>query len=130
MTYTHGEQRTHLASLLVLEQALCHRLWPEWQQADARVEAILDRVVRASSAVECSNSVVRMPQGRHRHVRQGMLDLKRLYWHCRVFRPGKRKKSCPYELLGLQLPTHDWWTLLHRDRKELEHELLTQEVRV
>jgi hypothetical protein len=130
MTDTHGEQRARLASLLVMEQALCHRRWPEWQQVYARVEAILDRVVRASSAVECLNSVVRMHQGRHRHVSQGMLDLKRLYWNCRVFRHGKRKRSCPYELLGLKLPTHDWWTLLHMDPKELEQELLTQEVRV
>jgi hypothetical protein len=113
-----------------MEQALCQRLWPEWQQAYARVEAILERVVRASRAVECLNSVVRMHQGRHRHVSQGLLDLKRLYWNCRVFRHGKRKGSCPYELLGLKLPTHDWWTLLHMDPKELEQELLTQEVMV
>jgi len=38
--------------------------------------------------------------------------------------------SCPYELLGLKLPTHDWRTLLHMDPKELEQELLTQEVRL
>ncbi|PON09744.1 hypothetical protein C2W62_53815, partial [Candidatus Entotheonella serta] len=42
-----------------------------------------------------------------------MLDLKRLYWNCRVFREGKRKRRSPYELLGLQLPTSDWWELLH-----------------
>jgi hypothetical protein len=128
MTHTHGEQRARLAQLVVMEQALCQRLWPEWQQTYTRVEEILNRVVRASSAVECVNSVVRMHQGRHRHVSQGMLALKRLYWNCRVFRHGKRKGSCPYELLGLKLPTPDWWTLLHMDPKELEHELLTQEV--
>jgi hypothetical protein len=44
----------------VIEQALCQRRWPEWQQAYVRVEEILDRVVRASSAVECVNSVVQM----------------------------------------------------------------------
>jgi hypothetical protein len=41
-----------------------------------------------------------------------MLDLKRLYWNCRAFRGGKRKGKCPYELLGLKLPTYDFWTLL------------------
>jgi hypothetical protein len=93
MTHTHGEQRARLAPVIMMEQALCQRLWPEWQQVYARVEEMLDRVVRASSAVECVNSVVRMHQGRHRHVSQGMVDRKRLYWNCRVFRHGKRKGS-------------------------------------
>jgi hypothetical protein len=73
MTHTHGEQRNRLAQLVVMEQALGQRLWPEWQQAYTRVEEILDRVVRARSAVECVKSVVRMHQARHRHVSQGML---------------------------------------------------------
>jgi hypothetical protein len=82
--------------------------------------------VRASSAVEGVNSVVRMHQGRHRHVSQGMLDLKRLYWNCRAFAGGKRKGRNPYELLGVKLPTSDWWQLLHMDPQELEQKLLTQ----
>ena len=110
----------------VMEQALCQRLWPEWQQASAHVEAILERVVRASSAVECVNSVVRMHQGRHRHVSQGLLDLKRLYWNCRVFREGKRKGKSPYELLGLHLPSSNWWQLLQMTPEELAQKLLTQ----
>jgi hypothetical protein len=56
-----------------------------------KVDELLRQAVRASSAVEGVNSVVRMHQGRHRHVSQEMLDLKRLYWNCRVFREGKRK---------------------------------------
>ncbi len=111
-----------------MEQVICQRLGPEWQLAYERVEQILGQVVRARSAVECLNSVVRMPQARHRHVSQEMLDLKRLYWNCRAFRHGKRTGHCPYALLGLQLPTYDWWTLLHMDPKELEQKLSTQEV--
>ncbi len=87
---------------------------------------MLRKAVRASSAVEGVNSVVRMHQGRHRHVSQGMLDLKRLYWNCRVFREGKRKGRCPYELLGLKLPTSDWWQLLQMDPQELAQQLSTQ----
>jgi hypothetical protein len=41
-----------------------------------------------------------------------MLDLKRLYWNCRVFRGGKRKGKCPYEHLGLKLASYDFWSLL------------------
>ena len=73
---------------------------------------VLRRTVRASSAVECMNSVLRMHQSRHRTVTQGLLDLKRLYWNCRGFREGKRRGRCPYELLGLKLPSYRFWDLL------------------
>ena len=76
---------------------------------------MLSQTVRASSAVECMNSVLRMHQSRHRTVTQGMLDLKRLYWNCRVFRGGKRKGLCPYELLGLKLPSYDFCALLEAE---------------
>jgi hypothetical protein len=46
---------------------------------------------------------------------QGMLDLKRLYWNCRVFRGGKRKGRCPYEHMGLKLPSYDLWSLLQME---------------
>jgi hypothetical protein len=61
-------------------------------------------------------------------VSQGRLDLKRLYWNCRVFREGKRNGKRPYELLGLQLPTSDWWQLLQMHAEELAQKLLTQQV--
>ena len=59
------------------------------------MDELLRHAVRASRAVECVNSVVRMPQGRHRHVSQALLALKRLYWNGRVFREGKRKGQSP-----------------------------------
>jgi hypothetical protein len=82
------------------------------------VDELLRHAVRARRAVEGVNRVVRMPQGRHRHVRQEMRDRKRLYGHGRVFREGTRKGRSPYELLGLQLPTADWWHLLQMDPQE------------
>jgi hypothetical protein len=42
-----------------------------------RVAAVLKATFRASSAVECLNSVLRMQQSRHRRMTQPMLDLKR-----------------------------------------------------
>jgi hypothetical protein len=128
MKSTHDQHRTHLAQVVVIAQMVCQRLCPEWQAVYARVDQILGRVVRASSAVECLNSVVRMHQARHRHVSQEMLHLKRLYWNCRTFRHGKRTGTCPYELLGLKLPTYDWWKLLQMEPSELEQQLSTQEV--
>ena len=74
----------------------------------ARVAAVLNDTFRASSAVECINSVLRMQQSRHRRMTQPMLDLKRLYWNCHRFDSGPRKGACPYEALGLDLPTFDF----------------------
>jgi hypothetical protein len=99
-----------------LVQALvCRGRAADWKEAYRKIAAVLGNVVRASSAVEGMNSVVRMHQARHRRLTQGLLDLKRLYWNCRRFVAGKRCESSPYQLLGLALPTLDWWELLGRD---------------
>jgi hypothetical protein len=92
----------------------------------ARVAAVLGDTVRASSAVECLNSVLRMQPARHRRMTQPMLDLKRLYWNCRPFRSGPRKDACPYRASGLALPTYDFWALLHADPAQLTQQLSTQ----
>jgi hypothetical protein len=126
MQQAQGNADMRLRQLVVIEQVLCERLCPQWQSAYGCVDKLLRHAVRASSAVECVNSVVRMHQGRHRHVSQGLLDLKRLYWNCRVFRDGKRKGKSPYDLLGLNLPSSDWWQLLQMAPEELEQTLLTQ----
>jgi hypothetical protein len=96
----------------LVQQVVCHKLdanWPTWYTAMARV---LRGTVRASSAVECLNSVLRMHPSRHRTVNQGLLDLKRLYWNCHAFREGKRRRQSPYELLGLKLASYRFWDLL------------------
>ena len=89
------------------------------------VAAVLGDTVRASSAVECMNSVLRMQQSRHRQMTQPMLDLKRLYWNCRAFRSGPREGACPYRALGLELPTYDFWELLRADPAQLTQQLST-----
>jgi hypothetical protein len=91
-----------------------------------RVAAVLCDTFRASSAVECRNSVLRIQQSRHRRMTQPMLDLKRLYWNCRPFRSGPRQDVCPYQALGLELPTYDFWELLHTDPDRLTQHLSTQ----
>ena len=103
---------SHTHILCLLQEILCQKLDLNWRQWYRRIAAVLSQTVRASSAVECMNSVIRMHQSRHRNMTQGMLDLKRLYWNCRVFRGGKRKARCPYEHLGLKLPRYDFWALL------------------
>jgi hypothetical protein len=91
---------------------LGQQLDPNWRESFKLVAAVLGRAVRASSAVEGMNSVLRMHQWRHRTLTQGMLDRKRLYWNTRVFRGGQRKGRCPYEHLGLKLSRSDFWGLL------------------
>ena len=49
-----------------------------------------------------------------------------LYWNCRPFRSGPRKDACPYRALGLELPTYDFWELLHIDPAQLTQQLSTQ----
>jgi hypothetical protein len=87
-------------------------LTAEEQAVYDRVAAVLRTTIRASSAVEGINSVLRMQQGRHRKMTQGLLDLKRLYWNCRPLHTGKRRGRCPYEMLGASLPSTDFWTLM------------------
>ena len=94
----------------------------------AGVSAVLDRVCRASSVVECLNSVLRMQQGRHRRMTQAMLDLKRLYWNCRPSRTGPRRGTSPYQRLGLTLPTSDFWKLLQTSPEQLMEELSAPKV--
>ena len=98
-----------------VQRVLCEKLDPDWRASYRQVASVLSGAVRASSAVECMNSVLRMHQSRHRTLNQGMLDLKRLYWNARAFRGGKRKGRCPYEHLGLVLPRYDFWGLLQEE---------------
>jgi hypothetical protein len=97
----------------------------EEQVSYRRVSAVLEDTFRASSAVECMNSVLRMQQSRHRRMTQAMLDLKRLYWNTHSFRSGPRKDLSPYRRLGLDLPTYDFWELLQSDPETLTQEQST-----
>jgi len=100
----------HVAHLV--QQEVCQKLSPIWRHWYRRIATILRETVRASSLVECMNSVLRMHQSRHRTITPEMLDLKRLYWNCREFLGGKRRGRSPYKQLGLPLPSFDFWTLL------------------
>jgi hypothetical protein len=96
---------------------------PEWPKQAAAVRRALRRAWRASSLVEGINSVLRMQQARHRRLTQGLLDLKRLYWNCRAFRTGRRKRQTPYGLLGVNLPATSWWGLLKWSPEQLRQHL-------
>jgi hypothetical protein len=108
-----------------VQALICQKLAADYQAAYLRVAQVLRQTVRASSVVECMNSVLRMHQARHRGLSQDLINLKRLYWNCRTFAEGKRRGHCPYEHLGLQLPSYDFWELLQMDTEELEQKVST-----
>jgi hypothetical protein len=101
---------------------------PDWREESRRVRVVLRSAWRASSLVECVNSVVRMQQSRHRKMTQGLLDLKRLYWNLRRFRTGRRKDQTPYGLLGVELPDMSFWEFLKLTPEELRERLSAQKV--
>jgi hypothetical protein len=108
-----GPRQAVLRGLLVVWGVLIASAGAGGQQAATAVRLALRCAGRASSCVEGLNSVLRMQQGRHRKMTQGLLDLKRLYWNLRPFRTGRRQKTSPYQRLGVPLPPDlTWWQLL------------------
>jgi hypothetical protein len=96
------------------------------QQAKTAVRDIFRRAWRASSLVECINSVLRMQQCRHRKMSQGLIDLKRLHWNCHTFRTGRRRKTTPYQRLGVDWPEGlRWWDMLKLTPEQLRDKLST-----
>jgi hypothetical protein len=92
-------------------------------KAVSLVRGVLAGAWRCSSLVEGLNSVLRMQQRRQKRMTQGLLDLKRLYWNTHLFVAGRRKKTSPYERLGVRLPEGDWWQLLNKPPEQLRQEL-------
>jgi hypothetical protein len=121
-----GARAATLRGVLLVGAVVIAKAGEIGQRAVAGVRAALRSSWRASSLVECVNSVVRMQQARHRKLSQGLLDLKRLYWNCHTFRTGRRRGRSPYQLLGVVLPKGvRWWELLQWSPERLRQELST-----
>lgn len=121
-----GPRGAALRGVLLACAVVLAKAGPVGEQAVAEVRAIVRHTWRASSLVECLNSVLRMQQARHRKLGQGLLDLKRLYWNCHRFRTGRRRKTSPYERLGVPLPKGvRWWQLLKMTPEQLRDKLST-----
>jgi hypothetical protein len=114
------ERRGGPAAAALVQRLVCQGLSAEWVGSYRRVACVLRAVVRASSAVEGLNSILRMHQARHRGLSQGLLDLKRLYWNCHRFREGRRRRRSPYELLGVLPAGTAFWTLLDEELSAAE----------
>jgi hypothetical protein len=97
-------QAAVLRGILLLCAVVLGKAGAEGLQAVTAIRDLLRRAYRASSLVECINSVLRMHQAGHRQMTQGLLDLKRLYWNCHTFDSGRRSGSTPYQRLGVPWP--------------------------
>jgi hypothetical protein len=118
-----------MRGVLLVCAVILHKAGELGQQAVQGVRDILRNTWRANSLVECLNSVLRMQQARHRKMTQGLLDLKRLYWNCHVFRTGRRRRQSPYAWLGVPWPTGlRWWDVLKWSPEQLRQELSAQGV--
>lgn len=117
-------QAAVLRGVLLICAVILHKAGAAGEAAAQAVRTIFHNARRASSLVECINSVLRMQQARHRRMTQGLLNVKRLYWNCHRFRTGRRKGKCPYELLGLPWPGPDhWWEMLKWSPEQLAEQL-------
>jgi hypothetical protein len=119
-----------LRGVLLMCAVVLHKA-DEGLQAAAAVKDLFRRAYRASSLVECINSVLRMHQAGHRRMTQGLLDLKRLYWNCHRFQAGRRRRTSPYERLGVPWPPGlPWWEVLKLTPEQLRDKLSTANMAV
>jgi hypothetical protein len=127
LTQGEGRRPAAMRGLLLVCGVVIASAADAGKQAVAALRQALRYSGRASSCVEGLNSVVRMQQGRHRKMTQGLLDLKRLYWNLRKFRTGRRRKTSPYERLGVTVPPElSWWQLLQLTPDQLRPLLSAQ----
>lgn len=120
-----------LRGVLLLCAVVLNKAGDAGLQAAAAVQDIFRRAYRASSLVECINSVLRMHQAGHRRMTQGLLDLKRLYWNCHTFGAGRRRHTTPYERLGVPWPPGlPWWEALKLTPEQLRDKLSTTTIAV
>ena len=101
---THLREAPRLAAAWVAAELNFSSVAPHLEAYCMAVFEILDGVLRASSAVECINSVIRLRQGAKRHPHEDFVYLLAWLHNTRPFSEGRRKGLTPAELLGVKLP--------------------------
>lgn len=98
------DQQRYLTALTGLEY-WSRRIENFAETVEAVFEA-LDSVVRASSAVECLNSIIRPYAAVKKQLSQKFLALIALYWDMHPL-PNRRGRT-PFQEKGVSLGTEDW----------------------
>jgi hypothetical protein len=88
------------------------KLVPAFLQVVSAARRILYHPKRASSLVECYNSILRPIQQVKKQVTQEFLWLKALHHNMKTFKQGRRKGKSPFQLLGVGFGNQDWIGLL------------------
>ena len=88
------------------------KLMPVFRQVVSAVRRILYHPKRASSLVECYNSILRPIQQVKKQVTQEFLWLKALHHNMKTFKQGRRKGKSPFQLLGVDFGNQDWIGLM------------------
>jgi len=88
------------------------KLIPLFLKIVSEVKKLLYRPKRASSLVECFNSILRPIQQVKKQATQEFLWLKALHHNMKTFKQGKRKGKSPFQLLGVDFGNRDWIRLL------------------
>jgi hypothetical protein len=88
------------------------KLVPAFLQVISVVRRVLYHPKRASSQVECFNSILRPIQQVKKQVTQEFLWLKALHHNMKTFKQGKRKGKSPFQLLGVGFGNQDWIRLM------------------
>lgn len=109
------EQKRYLTALAGLEYWR-HRT-TNLNEVVEDVRATLERVVRASSAVESLNSILRPYGSVKKRLSQGYLALVALYWNTHAI-PGRGKKT-PFERAGVDLGSDDWVELIEIELRRM-----------
>lgn len=107
--------RKYLAALLALTH--WQRRIENFPEVQEQVFAALDQVVRASSAVECLNSIIRPYVSVKKHLNQRFLALIALYWNMHPL--SQREGRTPFQECGIDLGTDDWVELLEIEMRQL-----------
>jgi hypothetical protein len=112
--FSTSAQRRYLSAMISLER--WEREIENFAEVRRQIYEALDQVIRASSAVECLNSMLRPYISVKKHLSQGFLALIILYWN---MRPLKRRGGrTPFQLAGVDSGEDDWVALIEHEMPE------------
>lgn len=106
-------QRAYLTALVNLQY--WNKRIENFPQVQRQIYEALDQVVRASSAVECFNSLLRPYISVKKHLSQEFLALIALYHNTRPLK--QRGNRTPLELAGVDLGENDWVRLIEHEMR-------------
>jgi hypothetical protein len=93
----------------------------DYKRLKEQVEGELDKIIQASSMVECINSILRPYLNNSKNqVNQHFLNLFMFYHNHRRYHAGKRKNKTPMEILTGEKQKEDWLDILIQTIEEKE----------